>query len=333
MEKIFLLPVISMFALCGCVGQTGEKNVTEQEGREICFADPTVIRENGKFYLTGTGDNRPQGFTMLESEDLKTWHVMSGDSVQYILKEGDHVFGDKGFWAPQWFKDDADGGKVYFTYTANEQTVLAEAATWQGPFRQDEVKPIDGSEKNIDSYLFRDDDGRYYLYHVRFNRGNYIWVGEFDMQKKEIKPGTLRQCLDCTEAWERTSNYISDPIMEGPTVMKMDSVYYLFYSANHFMNIDYAVGYATASSPLGPWKKSANNPIIHRSIVKENGSGHGDVFTDDKGKYYYVYHVHASDTAVSPRKTRIVPLVMKKNREGAYDISVDANGIIKPNQK
>ena len=270
---------------------------------------------------------------MLESEDLKTWHVASGDSVQYILKEGEQVFGDKGFWAPQWFKDDAGGGKVYFTYTANEQTVLAEAATWQGPFRQDEVKPIDGSEKNIDSYLFRDTDGRYYLYHVRFNRGNYIWVGEFDMQKKEIKPGTLRQCLDCTEAWERTSNYISDPIMEGPTVIKMDSLYYLFYSANHFMNIDYAVGYATASSPMGPWKKSANNPIIHRDIVKENGSGHGDVFTDDTGKYFYVYHVHASDTAVSPRKTRIVPLLMEKNKDGVYDISVDTNGIIKPKQK
>ena len=153
------------------------------------------------------------------------------------------------------------------------------------------------------------------------------------MQEKEIKPGTLRQCLDCTEAWERASNYISDPIMEGPTVIKMDSLYYLFYSANHFMMIDYSVWYATASSPMGHWKKSANKPIIPRDIVKENGSGHGDVFTDDTGKYFYVYHVHASDTAVSPRKTRIVPLLMEKNKDGVYDISVDTNGIIKPKQK
>ena len=65
--------------------------------------------------------------------------------------------------------------------------------------------------------------------------------------------------------------------MEGPTVVKLDDLYYLFYSANHFKNIDYAVGYATSTSPYGPWKKHANNPIIHRSIVHENGSGHGDI--------------------------------------------------------
>lgn len=43
-------------------------------------------------------------------------------------------------------------------------------------------------------------------------------------------------------------NYISNPIMEGPSVIKLKDTYYLFYSANHFMNIDYAVGYAIASS-------------------------------------------------------------------------------------
>ena len=210
---------------------------------------------------------------------------------------------------------------------------MAEADSWKGPFVQNTIKPIDGSEKNIDSFLFKDDDGKYYLYHVRFNHGNYIWVGEFDLQKGAIKLETLKKCLDCTEAWENTPNYVSDPIMEGPTVIKLDGVYYLFYSANHFMNIDYAVGYATASSPLGPWKKYSGNPIIHRDIVKENGTGHGDIFTDSVGKYYYVYHVHASDTAVSPRKTRIVPLHLKKSDAGIYDISVNANEVIKPYKK
>ena len=98
------------------------------------------------------------------------------------------------------------------------------------------------------------------------------------------------------------------------------------------MNIDYAVGYATSSSPLGPWKKYKNNPILHRSIVGENGSGHGDIFKNTKGNYYYVYHVHNSDSCVSPRKTRIVPLKMKKNSEGIYDIPVSQNKVIKPYQ-
>ena len=145
----------------------------------------------------------------------------------------------------------------YFTYTANEQTVIASSKSVFGPFRQKEVKPIDASAKNIDSFLFKDDDGKYYLYHVRFNKGNYLWVAEFDIKKGSIKPETLKQCMDCTEPWEKTPNYKSAPVMEGPTVMKWDGVYYLFYSANHFMNIDYSVGYATASSPFGPWKKAS----------------------------------------------------------------------------
>jgi beta-xylosidase len=121
--------------------------------------------------------------------------------------------------------------------------------------------------------------------------------------------------------------------MEGPTVIKLDGVYYLFYSANDYRSIDYAVGYATSNSPMGPWTKNENSPIIHRSIVGENGSGHGDIFTDKAGNYYYVYHVHASKTNVAPRKTRIIPLHMEKNESGIYDITVNGDEVIEPYQE
>ena len=210
--------------------------------KEITYADPTIYVENGKYYLTGTRNQEPQGFAILESTDLEHWTVPDGSSLQLILRKGDRTYGEKGFWAPQYFKDKRT---YYFTYTANEQTVIASSKSVFGPFRQKEVKPIDASAKNIDSFLFKDDDGKYYLYHVRFNKGNYLWVAEFDIKKGSIKPETLKQCMDCTEAWEKTPTYKSAPVMEGPTVMKWDGVYYLFYSANHFMNIDYSVGYAT----------------------------------------------------------------------------------------
>ncbi|KAB6340535.1 beta-xylosidase, partial [Bacteroides xylanisolvens] len=48
------------------------------------------------------------------------------------------------------------------------------------------------------------------------------------------------------------------------------------------------------------------------------------------GKYYYVYHVHRSDSTVSPRKTRIVPLILKKGNDGVYNITVDKEHVIKP---
>ena len=121
----------------------------------------------------------------------------------------------------------------------------------------------------MNSFLFKDDDGKWYLYHVRFDHGNFLWVAEFNPQTGKIVDGTLTRCFKNDQAWEATPAYDSAPIMEGPTVIKLDGKYYLFYSANHFMSPDYAVGYATADSPMGPWTKNPDNPIIHQNIVGE----------------------------------------------------------------
>lgn len=246
-----------------------EMKLVAQEKQELFFADPTIYVENGKYYFTGTGGSgkaSSAGFAALESTDLKTWTVPTEAQtpMHMILTKGEQAFGTEGFWAPQLFKEN---GTYYLTYTANEQTVLTQSTRLLGPYKQVEVAPIDGTEKNIDSYIFKDDDGKYYLYHVRFADGNYLWVAEFDLEKGKIKPETLTKCFNQTEPWEATPAYESAPIMEGPTVIKLTDKYYLFYSANHYMNIDYAVGYAIADSPYGPWVKQSDSPIIHRTIV------------------------------------------------------------------
>jgi beta-xylosidase len=303
-----------------------------QEKQEIFFADVTIYVEGGKYYLTGTKGSRggPSGFAVLESKDLKTWTVPkdSRDSLGMILTRGDHTYGTKGFWAPQVFKA---GDTYYLTYTADEQTALAKSKSLTGPYRQQEIAPIDSSAKNIDSFIFKDDNGKYYFYSVRFNKGNYLWVAEFDLLKGKIRPETLTKCFDQTEPWEATPNYKSDPILEGPTVIKLNHKYYLFYSANHFMNIDYSVGYAVSDSPYGPWIKQKNSPILHRSIVGENGTGHGDIFEGPDGQLYYVYHIHFSQNQVSPRRTRIVPLKKEWDSEKSiYKFSVKGNEVIVP---
>ena len=292
---------------------------------QIAFADPTIIRQGANYYLTGTTNTIPQGFSMLVSKDLKNW-----TSTGPLLTEGPQVYGNKGFWAPQLYLN----GKTWqLAYTANEQVAVAESSSLTGPFTQKQVKPVDASEKNIDPFIFTDDDGKTYLYHVRFNNGNYLWVAAYDKNTMSIDPSTLKQCLGNTEAWENTPDYPAAPIMEGPTVIKHKGKYYLFYSANHFMSRDYAVGYAVADSPMGPWHKPANNRIIHRSIVGENGSGHGDVFADKKGNLFYVYHVHNSNHAVSPRLTRIVPLHFIPSNDGFDHVIVKKEEVIVPMKK
>ncbi len=333
MKKSFskAIALLVMVVAAGCITVTAarKRHTSTSHEQQVFFADPTIYAENGTYYLAGTRSGEPLGFQMLESTDLQHWKPSGSNS--FILTAGTDTYGDKGFWAPQFLHYN---NKYMIAYTANEQTALATAANAvNSHYSQTTVEPIDGSEHNIDPFVFVDDDGKCYLYHVRFNHGNYLWVGEFNPETGKIVDGTLQQCFSNTQPWEHTGAYESDPIMEGPTVIKLDGTYYLFYSANHFMSVDYAVGYATAPTPMGPWTKNEANPIINRSIVGEKGSGHGDVFTDNDGNLRYVYHVHYSDTQVSPRRTRIVSLKMQKNaKTGLYDITVDPSTIIIPTQ-
>lgn len=294
--------------------------------QELTLADPTIFYENNTFYISGT--NSDNGFFMYKSKDLISWQLSGFDATGMILKKGNGVYGDKWFWAPQFVKD---GNAYHLIYTANEQLAIASSNKINGKYEQNAVGPIDASAKNIDPFLFKDDDGKYYLFHVRFQGGNNIWVAEFDMATRQIIPSTLKQCFSRNQAWEKTSAAPSANVIEGPTVFKKDGIYYMLYSANHFESPDYAVGYATATSVTGRWTKYDGNPIIHRSIVGENGSGHGDLFFDGNENPYYVYHVHNSSSKVQPRKTRIVPLQFTYNdNTERYDIAAKTDQIIIP---
>ena len=68
------------------------------------------------------------------------------------------------------------------------------------------------------------------------------------------------------------------------------------------------MAYATATSPLGPWKKQ-DEPIISRKLLGVNGTGHGDIFQTAEGEWYYVFHTHNSNTRVHNRKTAIIRLL------------------------
>lgn len=342
MKQRYLWMMVIMFSFSSCGTSNVENPLPDEEEdgststtktQKISYADPTILLDNGTYYMSGTSqisNQSSRGFTILMSDDLQEWTTGTTDTYRFILgPEWGTTYGTAGFWAPQWYKEN---GMYYFLYTANERVAMAHASAVTGIFTQEKAVAIDASTGNIDPFLFKDDDGKYYLYHVRFSGGNFIWVAEFDMETGTVDSGTLEQCLELTEPWERMYNYDSSWIMEGPTVVKWDDVYYLFYSANHYKDPDYAVGYATASSPMGPWTKHSGNPIIRRDIVGEKGAGHGDVFEGKDGKFYYVYHVWGDGDDPDARQTRIVPLIREKGADGIYKISVDVANIITPYQ-
>jgi GH43 family beta-xylosidase len=74
--------------------------------------------------------------------------------------------------------------------------------------------------------------------------------------------------------------------------------YYLTYSANNWETPQYGVGYATASSPLGPFTKSPTNPILSQdAAIGMYSTGHGSfAVSPDESQLYYVHHGRPSPT-------------------------------------
>lgn len=269
----------------------------------ITLADPTIFFHQDTYYLYGTGGSSNTGFFVYTSADLVNWSGPAGKNDGYALKKGD-VFGDKGFWAPQVFEH---GGKFYMAYTANEQIAIAVSDSPLGPFRQERKDSLSGPGKQIDPYVFRDDDGSLYMYHVRLTAGNRIYVAKMKPDLSDVDTATAREVLHAEPGWENTWN-AEWPVAEGPTVLKHKGKYYLIYSANDFRNPDYAVGYAVSDHPMGPWIKQEQSPIISRSNIGIKGTGHGDILQLPNGEMKYVMHTHRDSSTVAPRLTGIVDI-------------------------
>lgn len=260
-----------------------------QEDR-LPIADPYVMLHKGTYYAYGTSTD---GFEVYKSKDLKCWK--RGKQLALSPKDS---WGKKWFWAPEVYYIKSKK-KFYLFYSVEEHICVATSDSPEGPFVQDTKEPI-WEEKSIDTSLFIDDDGTPYLYFVRFTDGNVIWVAEMTPDLKHIKKETLKQCVKAEEEWELKLPKVA----EGPSVIKKNGTYYLIYSANGYTSQDYAVGYATASSPYGPWKKYSGNPILHRGKdlpADLVGVGHGAPLKCKNGSYKYIFHAHWSTEKVHPR--------------------------------
>lgn len=270
---------------------------------QIPIADPFVLSYQGSYYAYGTGEN---GFRPYVSTDLLEW--VASDSLCLSPKDS---YGDHGFWAPEvYYIEQYD--LFYMFYTSEEHVCVATSQSPLGPFVQKVKAPI-LEEKCIDSSVFFDDNGKAYLYFVRFTDGNVIWVAELNDDYLSIKKETLRQCIKAELDWERHLGKVA----EGPSVIKVGNKYHMLYSANDFRSKDYAVGYASAKSPFGPWKKKEDAPLLHSSRITNiqlAGTGHGAPFCDELGNWYYIFHAHQNLSEVGQRSSYIIPLLNVDNK-------------------
>ena len=229
------------------------------------IGDPTVLFHEGTYYLYPTGDNR--GFDVYVSTDLVRW------------RKGPRVFHavEPGAWAPDVFYNTRDR-KFYLYYTMNGRIGVATADRPDAVF-EDRGTLIDHA---IDAHMFIDEDGKYYLYYVQYP-GFTIHVQP--MASPVMKKGEAIRLIQATEPWERKLAALT----EAPWMLKHKGLYYLLYSASAADSQEYAIGYAIAKNPVGPFTKYLGNPLINKG---DNifGPGHCSVTQDRAGQLWMVYH-------------------------------------------
>ncbi|AGB41264.1 putative beta-xylosidase [Halobacteroides halobius DSM 5150] len=295
-------------------GDKMEKTYTNPVGGITNIGDPYVLKYNGRYYLYAT--SAPSiGFKVWTSKNLVDWKE-KGLALDSSLKGNKWGRGD--FWAPE---VEYYQGKFYMTYSARDkkghlQIALAASDNPLGPFKNVKAPLFNRGKSYIDGHIFVDDDGTPYLYYVKDCSENIIngkhisqiYVQEMSKDLTTLK-GEPTLAIEPSQSWEGIKK--DWQWNEGPYVLKHNEIYYLMYSANVYSSSDYAIGYATAPSPLGPWKKYNKNPILSKNMEKGiSGPGHNSVTTSlDGSKMYIVYHTHTYPKFPSGNRTVNIDLM------------------------
>nr|BAS02080.1 glycoside hydrolase family 43 [uncultured bacterium] len=301
--------------------------ISEPLVTHIYTADPSAHVFDGKVYIYPSHDidaGTPEN-DMGDHFDMRDYHVLSMNSIPgevtdhgVALDIKDIPWAGRQLWAPDAASKD---GKYYLYFPAKDKEDIfrigvAVSDSPAGPFKP-ESEPIKGSY-SIDPAVFKDDDGKYYMYFggiwggqlQRWTTGEYAGhdASKTDLEQDDAPAIGPRIALmsDDMLSFAEPVKEISivdeqgNPILggdhdrrffEAAWMHKYNGTYYLSYSTG---DTHYIV-YATGDNPYGPftYRGVILNPVIgwtnHHSIVEFNG------------KWYLFYH----DSSLSGGKTHL----------------------------
>ncbi|QJB37970.1 glycoside hydrolase family 43 protein [Chitinophaga oryzae] len=247
---------------------------------------------------------------------------------------------DGAYWAPEVYAHQGKYYLFYSAQWKNNpgrelenfRIGVAVADSPAGPFTDLTDKPIfDPGYPVIDANVLFDKSGKIYLYYSRCcykhpvesevadwarKKGWFDSIEESWVYGVELKPdfsGVVGEPVlllrppvkmgDQQTEWESrsvTSKEVNRRWTEGSAIFRKGDTYYMMYSANYFGGKNYAVGYATSKSPLGPFVKAANNPVLQKNNDKGGvvtGTGHNSITWSPDGKEMFcVYHARTLAT-------------------------------------
>ncbi|MCW2120731.1 family 43 glycosylhydrolase [Flavobacterium sp. 7A] len=246
---------------------------------KIFTADPTARVFDGKLYVYPSHDVVPKegieaprfcmpDYHMYSLENGSTWK-----DYGVVLDQNQVPWGKKdsyGMWAPDCIKK----GDLYYYYypaepadkSAFRRIGVGVSKSPTGPFKW-EKKYIEGVS-GIDPGLLLDDDGKAYLY---FGGGKELFVAPLKDNMKEIEGKPIK--IEGLPAGYK----------EGSFPFKYNNLYY-FTFAHVYPEEGYNIGYATSSSPMGPFE--------YRGKIMDNisnGTNHHSV-VNYEGKWILFYH-------------------------------------------
>lgn len=342
----------------GETNQQGADSISLTNPLPVKFGDPFILpASDGRFYMYGT--SLADGFEAYVSDDLVKWdsigQVYKGGSPEQWNLDC--------FWAPEVYERDGRFYMLYSANTRSNpngdeerfRIGVAVADSPSGPFKDLYNRPLFESEYPvIDANVLFDESGKNYLY---FSRCCYKHPVESEIADKaraegfcdaveeswvygvELKPdfsGIVGEPVlllqpptklaDSQAEWESrsvTAKEVNRRWTEGSYIVKAGDTYYIMYSANFYGGGHYAVGYATGKSPLGPFTKASNNPVLQENVSKGGtvmGTGHNMLFTNPAdGQLYTVYHGRTSDNP----DERVVFIDKVNIDTAAVNLSVD----------
>jgi beta-xylosidase len=259
------------------------------------FADPFVLEVDDRYYAYATG-NLTYNIQVAMSDDLVEW--TSPREALRNLPFWQPT--SKGLtWAPEVVETSA-GFVMHYTardvQEGKQCLAVAVAEAPEGPFVDRSEGPLLCQYElggSIDSHPFTDEDGTRWL--LWKNDGNCcgmytrIYAQQLSDDGLTVEGEVHDLGLRNDVPWERD-------LIEAPTLLLHDGTYYLFYSANGYNTRNYAVGYATSDTLLGPYTDAEENPILMTEAPVGSppgaaaGPGHQSIVEDDDGDLWMVYH-------------------------------------------
>jgi len=220
-------------------------------------------------------------FNAFSSKDLIEWK-----KHPHVLDIKDIEWASYSLWAPSII---SANNKYYLFFSANDIQSNAElggigvavADNPAGPFIDALGKPLINEFHNeaqpIDQFVFKDDDGQYYMYYGGWRHCNVV----------KLSADLLS--LELFEDGERFKEITPDNYVEGPFVFKRNNKYYFMWSEGNWTGPDYSVAYAIGDSPLGPFNRIGK--ILQQDSTIAKGAGHHSVIIiPNTDEHYIVYH-------------------------------------------